>query len=557
MTWVTVSAETARDWRPRLRTFLVAAALLGTLLLASAPYLWAYQRRPAGSVFYAVPPINYGDATQYLGLTRTAAEGHLLVGNPFTTEPHTPRLFLPQVQLEGLLCRTFGWSPLAAFQASRVLAGGLLLGAGWWFGTLLLRRWRQRWLFLGLLCLSAGAGWLLERADINLLNGDLLQPEGNTLFTLGNLPNLNLAQSLLTGLFATLLALERNGRRRWLALTAACAFVLAWTHPFDFVTLALGLGSYALVRWVSRGKAPRASLLHAAALVVGALPAALYLGWLVATDAFYRSLASDTIQVQPFAYYAAAHGILLLPAAVALAHPLLRRRYALALCWVACVFLFLLLPLGLGGKQARLIGGVHVPLALLAAVGVEWAARRLAGRRQRAEGRRQKVGLAGNVGRGVASRALVVGYLMVAATGGLGVIGRHFRHYAAGTPQPYVPATVRQVLEHIERAGDRSQVTLGGDFTGGWAPVFADTRSFHGHWHMTLNAEEKGRERAWFYLVAADPLEKARWLQARGITWVILLPAEWGRPVASLEDVPGLQRVETAPDVWLYRFSAG
>jgi hypothetical protein len=632
------------DRKDRFRALAVTLILLGTLLAASAPYLYGYAIRPPSTRFWAVPPVNSGDANQYLAFTRITSEGHLLVGDPFTSEPHASRLFLPQAVFQGFLCRLSGWTPIEAFQASRVLSGAALLLSGWWFGTLLLPRWRQRWLFLGLLCFSAGAGWLVDRLGWQVRHGDFYQPEGNTFYLLGNLPHLALSAALLTALFATLPGVEGAFRRSgvqalkdagadplnpepatreagtrlnpsytptpqhlntstpapqrlnartperlntypWLAATLALSLLLSWTHPFDFLTLGLGLGAYGLVRWISCRKVPRASLLHFGALVLGAIPAALYLAWVTRVEPLYAALADDPLKVQDFLYYAIPHGPLVLAGLVVLFHLQLRRRYALPLCWVICAFLFLLTPFRLGGKQPRVLGGIHVPLALLATVGVDYAARRIGislsrqnarGRRQKAEGRRQKA-------EGIQEKpsalspqhlntstpqhlnaqrpTLIIGaaYFLLLATGTWGMLERQTRFYARRRPDFYMSPSVQRLFEYLDRHGNRGQVTLGGAYTGGWAPTWADTRVYYGHWHMTLNPQVKWAELSWFFTEIGGPFNtpelKAEWLRKRGITWVIWYPWEWRADPVPLEAIPGLQLVYSTPEVYLYRYS--
>jgi hypothetical protein len=447
--------------------------------------------------------------------------------------------------------------------AGRLVVRDALLLAGWWFGTLFLPDWRRRWLFLGFLCFSAGAGWFVdlvrpgvevwlrasyEGPPIRLTHGDALQPEGNTFYTLGNLPHVALASALLTTLFGTVIALEREGRKPWLVLTFLCSALLSWTHPFDFVTLGLGLGAYGVVRWISDRKLPRTSMVHGIAVLLGALPAAVYLVWLTRTDPVYRALASDVSRKQGFFFYAVAHGLLALPALVVVAVPELRRRFALPLCWVLCVFLFLLTPIGLGGKQGRLLGGIHVPLALLATVGIDWLARWLA--------QDQEAGA--SPGRRALAIGLCVGYLLVTATGAWGILQRHLQAYAMRNPDPYVEAGMRGLFRTLEQQGDTSQVALGGEYTGGWTPVLGGTRVFQGHWHMTLDGQRKIGERNWFFTSDALPEERAAWLRLRGIDWVIWYPREWtlnGQVYSvPLDGVPGLEPVYTSPEGRLYRF---
>jgi hypothetical protein len=530
------------------RAVIASLVLLAALLLGSAPYLYGYAIRPPGSRFWAVPPINSGDANQYLAFTRMVAGGQMLVGDPFTSEPHAPRLFLPHVLFEALLARLFDWTPLEAFQAARVVFGAALLLAGWWFGTLFLARWRQRWIYLGLLCFSAGASWLVARSGLQVDSGDLLQPEGNTFFTLGNLPHLSLSSALLTALFGLLRALERDGKRRWLLLTFLCSLLLSWTHPFDYLALGLGLGSYGLARGIADRRIPAASLAHFGALFLGALPAALYLIGVTRSDPVYQALASDTLRVQPFLFYAIAHGLLALPALAVLSRPELRRRYALPLCWAGCAFLFLLLPLPLGGKQPRVVGGVHVPLALLASAGLDrasrWAARRAVPRGRATSRHAARLSLA----------ACAI-YVSLTATGVYGMVERHARSYAPRLSGFYISPAVQELYRWLDREGDAGQVTLGGSWTAGWAPTWTDARVYHGHWHMTLNEGRKRRERDWFFTGPPDPAARARWLRQRGITWVIWCPWEWGGQAGPLEGVPGLQRVYSSPEAVLYRLS--
>src|SRR5687768_3180067 len=85
-----------------------AWVLTASLLLASLPVLIGWLARPPNTFFWAVPAqANYLDANQYLALTREALDSGLLVGDPYTTEPHARRLFIPHILLQALFCRAF------------------------------------------------------------------------------------------------------------------------------------------------------------------------------------------------------------------------------------------------------------------------------------------------------------------------------------------------------------------------------------------------------------------------------------------------------------------
>lgn len=518
-----------------------AAILALALLLANLPFAIGYAVTPPGARFWGVAPVNAGDANQYLAFIRAVREGQWLLGDPFTTEPHAPRLLVPLSLAEGGLARLAGWAPPEAYQVSRVLCGAFLLAAGWWLGRLLLPRRLLGW-YAAFLGFSAGAGWLLQQVGGSFPHGDLLQPEGNTFFMLGNLSHVALAAALLTALFAAGVAGARPPRRERLGLTAAAAALLAWFHPFDLITLALGLGSLALLRWMRERRFPADAARHAAAAAAGALPAGVYLVWLTATDPVYRALASDSLRVQSPAYYAAAHGLLLLPALAALAVPAVRRRTLPAACWVGCVLLFMATPLRLGGKQSRVIGGIHAPLAVLAVAGLDVLGRRLA-RRLRGPARR------------LAPAAVLGGFLAFTATGAWGMAERQTRPYLARRPDFYLSPSVQQAFAAVDRLAAPGDVLLGGAYTGGWAPTWTGTRAFVGHWHMTLDGARKAAERNWFFTAFDDPRRKGAWLRERGITWVVWYPWEWGLYSLPLEGVAGLRRVLSTPDLVLYHFT--
>lgn len=535
-----------------IRYVLVAAALLTSLYLASQPFLHAARIRPPGTRFWAVPTANYYDANQYLAFTRLVLHGHWLIGDPFTSEPVPPRLVMPHVYFQALLCRALGTDVLTSFQACRVLWGLLLLLAGWWFGTLLIRSWRQRWVFLGLLCFSAGATWVLDRYGIRIKTLDTYQPEAITFFTLGNLPHLSLSAALLISLFCTLLSYERDGERRWLGLTVLFSFLLAWVHPFDFMALGLALGFYGAARWAVEGGFPKASWRHAAALVLGAAPAGAYLLWVMATNPVYRRLASDTLTKPDFTAYAVSFGPFVIPALVLLARRELLRRYLLPICWVAAIFLFLLTPFRMGGKQSRMAAGLHVPLCVLASVGIMWAPRLFR--------RRPRVAGPGSARwRGWAAAALGAGLVWFGYQGGDWVRREQVQLFSRRLPFTFQPPEVIAAYEELDREAATGDIALPGTFTGGWTPVLSPARSYWGHWHMTLDQDRKMAERDWFFCAPGQEAEKARFLQERGIRWVIYWPWEWsdtsrwpGGP-QSPERVPGLRPVYASQEIVIFR----
>jgi hypothetical protein len=547
-----VMTGSASGRRRHVRWLLMVTLL--ALVVTSLPYLYGYLARPEGSRFWAVPPYNEQDANQYLAFPRLIAEDGPLVGDPFTAEPHAARLVLPEAMLQAALARALGWTDLAVFQLVRVVFGAALLLAAWWLGALLIRQRQLQRLYMAFVCFSAGGGWIVDILRPGTAHGDAYQPEGNTFFLLGNLPHLILAAALLTALFASRVAMGRGQLRRParvpILITAVCSFLLAWTHPWDFLSLGLGCVAYAGWLLLEEKRIPWASVVHLTVIALAALPAAAYLIWITRTDPVYARLANDVMVVQRWPFYVIAHGLLAAPALLVLANARLRSRYALPLCWVICVFLFMFTPVRMGGKQSRLPGGVHVPLALLATVGVHRAARKTSALLASRGGRRD-IGKAS--GRGAVAGAICWGYLGFTAIGAGAILYRHWDAYHPPTPAYFLSPDTQRAFDHLERIGDNSHVTLGGPYTAGWAPTLADTRTYYGHWHMTLQEAQKRARRDWFFTANATAPQRAAWLAEEQITWVIWAPWEWQTAV-NLDGVPGLERAFSGHDIVLYRF---
>lgn len=530
------------------------AIILASLYLANRPYIEAYRHRPPGTRFWAVPTVNYYDANQYLAFTRLTLHGHWLIGDPFTSEPVKPRLIMPHVYFQALISKLFGLDVLGSFQVCRVFWGLLLLLSGWWFGWRLIRSSRQRWVFLALLCFSAGGTGLLDRLGIHVMALDANQPEALTFFTLGNLPHLSLSTALVVSLFCTLLEYERKAERRWLILTAVLSLLLSWVHPFDFLILAAALTTYLAVRWLADRQLPGPVIRHAAALLVGALPAGSYLFLAVSTDPIYQRLANDTLQKATFLPYAITFGPFMVGGLGVLGRRELLRRYALPLCWVVSVLLFLTTPFRLGGKQPRMVEGIHVPLCLLAAVGSAWLPRMLRWRPlERRASFRPRIRAIGSL---VASLAM----LAVGLLGGEWVYRNQNGLFDWRPPYHFQPPQVVAAFGELERSAAEGEVALGGTFTGGWCPVLSSARTYWGHWHMTLNQPRKLQERDWFFCAPGQEGQKAEWLRQQGIRWVVLWPWEWSdrtrwpNGAATLDGVPGLKPVYRMPEITLFRF---
>lgn len=65
------------------------------------------------------------------------------------------------------------------------------------------------------------------------------------------------------------------------------------------------------------------------------------------------------------------------------------------------------------------------------------------------------------------------------------MVSRPMAEYGRREPDFYMSPAVQGLYRPLERQGHDGEVTRGGDYTGAGAPVWADTRASHGHWHLS------------------------------------------------------------------------
>ena len=340
-----------------------------------------------------------GDHYQYAAFMRQAVDGGgLLMRNPFTSEPQSGVFLFPLFWLVGKLARLTGGNIVPWWEALRLVAGALYIGAFWHFSGLFFRTQRQRTLATALFCLGGGLDWIilaLAAAGVPGLER-LLYPSHHpwNWSTFGSMlmPNWILAATLLT--VAARAACD-SGRRRDLALLVLLP--LLWhVHPYSamvgyltfallpLVPLVVAAGSLAPMPWGRFRSHVRVALPALLSFVL----VAPHLLWAGSDLVFRRSSGQGALWSETFSpgWYLQSYG-LILPLAWFGLRALVREpslHADVVLAWLAAALLLSINPLSSGVKFQYL---VFPPLALLAARGLlelythlPWA-RRLAGSR--------------------------------------------------------------------------------------------------------------------------------------------------------------------------------
>ena len=509
---------------------------LAVVFLTTLPYVAAAVRTPTGYVFTGVLTA-YDDTFSYFAWMRQSADGHLLMCDPYTSEPQQCEFFLPLWNLLGFIVRITHLPVALTFHAARLLAAlGLLLVAKGVACSIMKSRTRVRY-SLWLYVMSGGLGWLVyaasNRSDLfgsGKASGsaDLNLPEAIAFRSVFSQVHFVVGVTLVCGaiaLFFSSMVEKKTGR----ALKAGMLVsLLAVVHPY-MVVVVCGVAGVALLgfRWLNdrseqlrintlsdppfrslrssrffaslRGEFPsqrrkepqraqkNKTVFVAAAFGAGATPGVGYLIYLNRSNEVLREWLriTDTFSPPPLEY-ALGFGIVAMLAVVGFRLMWGRREpYGrLLLIWVLVQASLLYVPVS---YQRRFVEGLQLPLAIAASVGLFWIARRAF--KGSSATRNRKVFLAGALAfASLTNIGFFVGQMVARGTGS-----------GSTDPRRYLRADLIAAMNWLKDNSEPDAVLFSSYLTGNVAPSMTGLRVFLGHYAQTLHSDEKGIQVTAFY----------------------------------------------------------
>ncbi len=522
--------------------------------LTCLPYLYAYLSTPA-DMFYTGLIVNPYDGNSYLAKMRQGARGEWLFHLPYTSEDHEGAFIFTFYLLLGRLSALVGLPLIWTYHLARVASGLFLLVVAYYFAALFLENIKERRFALLLIGLSSGVGWLLLLTPLDILTPDLWMPEAITFFSIFANPHFPLAVALMLLTFAWVVragnGTSSEGRWRWKDLIPAClaSLLLGIVQPFCvltvYVVLAMHIGLGLIVAFAGRhasgdkGITPDGTRLPwpeiIKATIAGAVTVPLiFYDYYVYTfnPALHAWSVQNLTPSPPPWHYALGYGLVLVLALGGMVWACGNRAFTLQrdgarflLIWVVVNALLLYAPFSL---QRRLVTGLHIPLSILATVGLSrYILPLLSLRRQR-----------------LLTWTLIILtlptnlFLLVASTGG---VAKHERPL-------YIYSEEKEALDWLRENTGMEDVVLaspGMDPFPGTSlliPAWAGNRVLYGHPFETIEADQKrAQAEAFFQSETADPLRE-KILKDHRIDYVFYGPEEreWG---ADLSRLPSLTEV--------------
>jgi hypothetical protein len=277
------------------------------------------------------------------------------------------------------------------------------------------------------------------------------------------------------------------------------SLALAIVQPFAVVIVYATLGVSLLLRWRRDGGIAWSEVGMAFIAGMVTLPLLVYTLWVTQADPVLRGwMAQNVTPSPPMWDYALGNGLILVLAVPGAVTAIRRRTGAdlLLLTWIGVTVIALYAPFAL---QRRFSLGLHIPLAILAAMGL-----------YRLTKRRLVMGLT------FAATLLTTLLVIVLALGG------GLKH----DPRLFVSADEAAAMDWLHENTPRNAVVLASPEMGLFIPAWAGRRVVYGHPFETVNAEQTKARVETFFASGTSRADREAMLKDWNAAFVFFGPRE-------------------------------
>ncbi|MEN8375010.1 MAG: hypothetical protein ABFS34_06120 [Gemmatimonadota bacterium] len=350
-----------REWR-----WILAAA--GAVTAFSAiPYLVAWTLTPPGHVWMGTTHNGVDTAVHWSWIVQ-ARDGSFFLSNLFAAEPDSGRFVHLWAWGIGTVAAAARTPYAVVYHLARLLFTFTSVVLVYRLAAYVVPQTEPRRWATAVVAAGAGLGWLVGLSGAPFGSADLVQPEVVTFLALYSSGLFAFSITLFLLALTSLLEAERTGRTRDAIVAGLALLLLINVHTYDAVPLVVIVGAHLVIGRLRHGRFSTRLLRAAGIAAAVAAPAAAWMLWYLSTDAVFQLRAAVPTPSLPLGHYLLGFG-LLIPLAVIGARTEGAERDMVVLL-VAWAFL----QLGLGylpvGLQRKLLMGVHIPVALLAGLGM-------------------------------------------------------------------------------------------------------------------------------------------------------------------------------------------
>ncbi|MDH5506801.1 MAG: hypothetical protein OEZ02_06235 [Anaerolineae bacterium] len=511
--------------KPSSSNRFLALFILFIVALVSLPYIYAAQSAGPDHVFagFLMNPL---DGNSYLAKMQQGWDGGWQFTLPYTAQPgQGAYLFLFYLFL-GHLARLLGLSLLLTFHLARVVSAVILSLSLYRFCAAIFSQPATRWLAFALASLGSGLGWLVF--GFLGITSDLWVAEAYPFLSAYATPHFALGMALQLWLLHPR-NLSSQGWRQVTAIVLS-AFALAVIAPFAIPVVLVVWGGMLLWKLLLREKF-RAEVLLLGWISLGSLPVLLYDYWVASTHPVLSGWNAQNLTPSPPPWdllVSLSPAIFLAVAGILAASRLKDVPARLLLSWTWLCLILLYVPFSL---QRRFFSGFYVPIALLAA----WGVQQIAGQKMRR------------------FRLLVIVLFILALPTNLLVVGAAVFGAQQHDLGIYLTTGEAQALSWINHHVEQDAVVLAAPDTGLFIPAHSRARVLYGHPFETVDAAAQEAAVTGFFSGALSPSQAAAFLTENHIAYIFVGPRE--QALGSLDWLASWQPVYSARGVSLYQVS--
>ncbi|MFH1207663.1 MAG: hypothetical protein V1668_03595 [Patescibacteria group bacterium] len=530
---------TKKEWR-------LVLVLAGVMVAVTAiPYLYGYFTAPSGKVFTGIHYLTPGDTNVMLSNIEQVKQGQNIFINPYTSEPQR-RIYLNPFWLGvGWMAKIFHLPNLLAFHAARSLLILIFAGVMYLFLAYIFSDPKRRiWMML-VICAASGLGlffnpFLFDVSKIYEHPTDMWVPESVTWLTLYHSPHLIASLTLIILIFLLmLLAFDRDKYRYSLGAGIACFFLL-WFHPFNGPTIFGVLITYMLIIFLRDRKIYWQYIKHFFILCVFPVPVVAYMYYMSNADWVIRKWNEQNLLPSPTAWmYIIGYGILVPFALYGLwiTLKIAKNKGIFIVAWLVASSLLLYFPIYF---QRRLSEGLHIPIAILATVGIIALADRL---RSPSPSSWQ-----------IKLSALVISLIILLPLSNFQIMGQDAYNYQTEKKYPYyMDRTEVEAMAWLKDNASLADVIFSTYEIGNFIPAYSGRVVWLGHGPQTINIEEKFKKSIWFWGNDSDADEKYTLLKDSRATYVWYGQYEKKAGTYDPASKSYLKKVYSNPDVTIFR----
>jgi hypothetical protein len=519
---------------PRWVLVLSAVVTLSTCL----PYAYHLLTTPPDAVFTGNCE-QTADQNTYLMWARQVREGRLLVYDLHTSEDHQPIVpSLPWLAL-GLMGRVIPVPLPYLYHACRLVLGLAYLLLVYLVLSEFFDSERERTYAFMIVAVGSGFGAVTDSINAGagrtvILSADLM-PELWAYHSLLVLPHFTLALVAVAALLYCLLRAHRRPTWRLALAAALCLALLTLVHPFTAAVMVPLLALHFVASRLIKPSGWRAAWVDLVALL-GFLPPAAFLAWQVSSSEIMRAWsAQNVLPSPPPLVYMIGFGVVFPLALLGMA-VILRKVERSAADWLVILWPMVAAIGAYSGPlikfERRCVEGVHLPLAMLAAVAITgWAAPLLRGRLGWGERTAQRA-------------CLAILLLLILPTNVKLLVDDSL------SQEGVIPADWLRAFGWLRDNTQESARVMTPPLVGNFAARYAERRVYAGHRQQTIDYERKRETARRFFDPATPDAERFRILLASRCEFVAA-DAEH-RP--ALAGWPPLQEVFSSAEMSVYCF---